>query len=132
MQCEVCGNAIRPPPQIITIDEAIFRVCHTCAKRGTPVNIPQVKPKIPAATTSRQHSFETEPLTELRDNFHTIIKQGREKLRLSQEELGQKINEKPSVIAQLEVGKLKPNDRLTRKVENFLKIKLLVPYEGDL
>ena len=65
-------------------------------------------------------------------DFHTIIKRARERLGLSQEELGLRINEKPSVIRLLEVGKLKPNDSLARKMENYLKIELLVPSEGDL
>lgn len=68
---------------------------------------------------------------ELRRDFNILIKSAREKMGLSQEELGRKINEKPSLIKHLETGTLKPNDVLTRKVERFLKIQLLVPDEAE-
>lgn len=64
---------------------------------------------------------------ELKEDYHKIIKQTREKLGLSQEALGRKINEKPSVIKLLESGKLKPDNMLARKLEHFLKVQLLVP-----
>ena len=68
---------------------------------------------------------------ELRSDFNLLIKSAREKMGLSQEELGRKINEKLSLIKHLESGTLKPNDVLTRKVERFLKIQLLVPEEAE-
>jgi putative transcription factor len=64
---------------------------------------------------------------ELKEDYHKVIKQAREKLGLSQEALGRKINEKPSVIKLLESGKLKPDNMLARKLEHFLKVQLLVP-----
>lgn len=68
---------------------------------------------------------------ELRRDFNTLIKSAREKKGLSQEEFGRRINEKLSVIKHLETGSLKPNDVLTRKVEHFLKIRLLIPEEVE-
>jgi len=64
---------------------------------------------------------------ELKEDYYKVIKQAREKLGLSQEALGRKINEKPSVIKLLESGKLKPDNMLARKLEHFLKVQLLVP-----
>jgi putative transcription factor len=67
-------------------------------------------------------------------DFAKVIKTARELQGLSQEELGHKINEKPSVIGHLETGKLKPDDALARKLEHFLKIVLFLPIdeiEGD-
>ncbi len=58
-----------------------------------------------------------------------MIKTARESLGLSQEELGMKINEKPSVISHLETGSMKPEDSLARKLEHFLKIQLFIPTE---
>jgi len=46
---------------------------------------------------------------------------------LSHEELGTKLGEKASVIRKIEQGKLKPDNVLARKLEHFLKIKLLTP-----
>jgi putative transcription factor len=64
---------------------------------------------------------------ELRFDFNKVIKVAREKLGMSQDDLGRKINEKPSVISHLEVGKLKPDNILARKLEHALKVQLLVP-----
>ena len=54
------------------------------------------------------------------------MRKARELRNLSQEELGLKINEKSSVIRTLESGKLKPTDTLAKKIERFLKIKILM------
>jgi len=43
---------------------------------------------------------------------------------LSQKDLGQKINEKPSVIADYESGKAIPNPQILGKMERVLKVKL--------
>ena len=68
----------------------------------------------------------------LRDDYSKAIKSARELIGITQEELGHKINEKPSVISHLEVGSMKPNDVLARKLEHFLKIQLFVPAEDEM
>ena len=65
------------------------------------------------------------------ENYHTKIRQAREKLGLSHEELGKKINEKASVLRKLETGKMTPNNILVTKLEHVLKIKLLVPISEE-
>ncbi len=40
-----------------------------------------------------------------------------------------KINEKESLIHQIETGRFEPNIALTRKLEKFLKIKLIEEHE---
>ena len=66
---------------------------------------------------------------ELRRDFNKAIKSAREKKGISQEEMGKRINEKISVIRHLETGTLKPTDILSRKIERFLTIQLLIPEE---
>ena len=68
----------------------------------------------------------------LREDFSKAIKNARETLGMTQEELGRRISEKPSVISHLEVGSMKPNDVLAKKLEHFLKIQLFVPVEDEL
>ncbi len=63
----------------------------------------------------------------LRGDYSRLIKDSRESLGITQEELGRKINEKPSVIGHLENGSMKPDDVLAKKLEHFLKIQLFVP-----
>jgi uncharacterized protein (TIGR00270 family) len=67
---------------------------------------------------------------ELRADYATVIKRSRERLGLSQQELGGKINEKPSVISQVESGKFRPDDFLIKRLSRFFKIELFVPPEG--
>jgi putative transcription factor len=61
------------------------------------------------------------------EGYDSKIRQVREKLGLSHEELGKKINEKSSVLRKLETGKMTPNNMLVTKLEHALKIKLLAP-----
>ena len=53
------------------------------------------------------------------------IRKSRESKKLSREELGQKIYEKVSVINRIESGKMIPDIRLTKKLENALNITLI-------
>jgi len=59
------------------------------------------------------------------ENYPQIIKERREKLGLKQEELARKISEKESVINKLESGSMIPNLKLAKKLERFLKVKLI-------
>lgn len=130
MQCEICGNSIVGRIFLIQIEGAVFRVCSSCSKLGSPVREKKdVKQAIQKPKPSDQ--ILKEPSLELRSDYNKSIKQAREKLGLSQEQLGHKINEKPSVIKLLESGKLKPDDLLARKIEHALKIKLLIPPESE-
>lgn len=131
----------------MNIDGGVFRVCNSCSKLGTPARIPK-----PATARSHQptgprghatgymksspppspaFAYDSEEMM-LREDFSKAIKNARETLGITQEELGRRINEKPSVISHLEVGSMKPNDVLAKKLEHFLKIQLFVPVEDEL
>ena len=127
MQCEICGNSLTGRALFIQIEGAKLKVCSSCAKLGSPVSDKKIK-KMEIKKTSR---YVEETLLELRKDYFKVIKQEREKLDLSQEQFGRRINEKPSVIRLLESGKLKPDDSLAKKLEHALKIKLLLPPENE-
>ncbi len=147
MNCELCGNSIRGEVQVINIDGGVFRVCNNCSKLGTPARIPKPvnnrSSQIVGAHThsgsaprnnpppSPGFSFDSEEMM-LREDYSKAIKNAREALGITQEDLGRKINEKPSMISHLEVGSMKPDDLLARKLEHFLKIQLFVPVEDEL
>jgi putative transcription factor len=149
LNCELCGSGIRGESQAVNIDGGIFRVCNSCARLGTPARVPGrpshafSRPsgygssrfgRPSSSRTSRPSngppsaSFEDQQV-ELTSDFPKIIKSARELLGLSQDELGMKINEKPSVISHLETGSMKPDDALARKLEHYLKIQLFIPTE---
>ncbi len=144
LNCELCGSTIRGEAQVVNIDGGVFRVCNSCSRLGTPARAP--KPVSAHATRpaaggvgrstfrrsppppSPTFSYDAEEVV-LREDYSKVIKNARELLGITQEELGRKINEKPSVIAHLEVGSMKPDDVLAKKLEHFLKIELFVPIE---
>jgi len=117
------------------VDQAVFRVCGSCRRLGTPVTSHQSSFSAPPPAqrrSTKQLTTFSEPLLEPRSDYSKVIRDARAKSGLSQEQLGRKINEKPSVIKLLESGKLKPDDHLARKIEHFLKITILTPPDEGL
>ncbi|MEM3596600.1 MAG: multiprotein bridging factor aMBF1 [Candidatus Bathyarchaeia archaeon] len=140
MRCEVCGRKIYGKPCNVMIEGAKLTVCNECAKHGkpileekpkTPMQIPILtKPKTPLTPRLQQQKRHQEiklASFELIEDFNVKIKQAREKLGLSHEDLGKRLNEKVSVLRKIETGKMTPDDILARKLEHELKIRLLVP-----
>ena len=101
-----------------------MKVCDKCSKLGKSVTCKK-KPVI--AKTGFNFGVKSEGLDELyiREDYYKVIKEARERLGLTQEELGRKLGEKSSVISKLETGKLKPSIPLARKIEHVLKVKII-------
>jgi len=138
LRCEVCGRKIHGKPYRALIEGAKLTVCLECSKHGTIVK-EEAKPKTmalkPKVNLSSQTSKTQETLmdasVELVENFDQKIRQAREKLGLSHEELGRKINEKVSLLKKVETRKIKPDNKLAAKLEYTLKIKLLAPAQEE-
>ena len=130
--CEVCGSSLKTGPNKVEIDGAIMIVCNNCVKLGRPVAGALVRSARPNPIQSGFRpspgpSGPSEPDFEVDPDYYLKIRQAREKLGLSQEDLGRMLNEKPSVIRMVESKKLKPDLVLTRKFMHSLKLNLLVP-----
>ena len=69
--------------------------------------------------------------TELIEGSADKIRVAREKLGLSHEDLGKKINEKASLLKHIETGKVAPNNQLASKLEHALRIQLMVPVSDE-
>lgn len=69
--------------------------------------------------------------TELTEGYASKIRIAREKLALSHEDLGKKINEKASLLRHIETGKVAPNNQLASKLEHALRIQLMVPIADE-
>ncbi|HEX68750.1 MAG TPA: TIGR00270 family protein, partial [Candidatus Bathyarchaeota archaeon] len=67
---------------------------------------------------------------ELIEDYSVKVRQARERLGLSHEDLGKKIGEKVSVLKKVETGKMVPDNVLAKKLEHALQIKLLVPAQS--
>lgn len=141
LQCEVCGRRIEGNPHKVIIEGAKLSVCIACSKHGkTYYEQPLPKAVIPKTrATPTQFKIQTkkapippaETALELVEDFDAKIRQAREKLGLSHEELGKKINEKVSVLRKIETGKMKPDNRLATILEHILKVKLIVPAKEE-
>jgi len=137
LQCDVCGREIIGKPHHVIIEGAKLTTCVECAKLGSEEWKPEPKSlKISSKPRStRQFKLRRikrksrdirEDLTII-ENFGSIVRRARRRSGLSQEDLGRRISEKVSVIRKIESERMMPNERLARKLEHALGVKLLVP-----
>ena len=139
MRCEVCGHKIHDEPITAVIEGARLTVCVECSKHGKVVYEEPAAPRqavkkaqAPISMVPRKPMVANVQITqEVTEDYANTIKTAREKLGLNHEELGKRINEKASVLRNLEAGKMAPNNQLASKLEHMLKIKLLVPISEE-
>ena len=149
MRCEVCGRKIHDEPVRAVIEGAKLTVCVECSKHGKVIlheeaflPLPQKavfgtvtagNPGKPVTLVQKRRSdIPQVALTkELTDDYANKIRVAREKLLLSHEELGLKINEKASVLRHIETGKMAPDNLLASKLEHMLRIQLLVNVSNE-
>lgn len=136
MHCEVCGRKIIGPPYKAMIEGAKMLVCAECSKLGSVYWEAKTEPRMkkvskrlpqPMIAPRKQPPIIVEESVELIDDFGAKVRQSREKLGMSHEDLGKKISEKVSVLRKIESRKMTPNNLLIEKLQHALKIKLLVP-----
>lgn len=125
MECEVCGRNIESPVYV-RIEGTEMRTCSGCAKFGILLKKgEQISRKSPGLKSQREEIVACIP------NYGATIRKAREKLGLTQEELGKKINEKVSVITRLESEKMVPDANLAKKLGRFLGMKVLEKAEEE-
>ncbi|MCR5027176.1 MAG: multiprotein bridging factor aMBF1 [Methanobrevibacter sp.] len=132
MECEICGKPVSETnPTRAKIEGSVMVVCKECAKLGTIQKAPpkprfQQNKKGKRNTKQQKRNYRNdEPTEELIENYNTIVRNARESKNWSREDLGKKINERVSVINRIESGKMTPDNKLTKKLEKALNIKLL-------
>ncbi|MCL5672693.1 MAG: TIGR00270 family protein [Nitrososphaerota archaeon] len=126
LTCEVCGRPLDGAPSKVTMDGAVLSVCRRCAGRGKPYQ-PPPSPQRGFGLAPRPVRAIKEPELEVDPQCGPMVKQAREKLGLTQEQLGRAINVKASVVSHVESGKMKPDIALARTLARYLKVDLLVP-----
>ncbi len=141
MRCEVCGQKINMNPIRAEIEGAKLNVCVECSKHGRIITHEEIDfaPKQtgsfsksgPMKVFTKKIVARVELTTEMVEGYGSQIRKAREKLGLSHEDLGKKINEKASVLRKIELGKMAPNDLLVAKLERLFKIKLLAPISEE-
>jgi len=92
----------------------------TSAARKPPVFVPS-KPKPPP---KRAATLDEMILVE---DYAVVIRTARQKAKISQEQLAQKVGERISTLQAIEAGRLKPVEKVVRGLERELGISLLEP-----
>ena len=142
MRCEVCGRKIHTEPLTAIIEGAKLTVCVECSKHGKVIlhEEADMPPQRPSATKSTAHLpllnrkppvAQVQLTQEITEDYANKIRSAREKLMLSHEDLGKKINVKASLLRHIETGKVAPNNQLANKLEHTLRIKLLVAISDE-
>lgn len=119
MECEVCGRSIEKP-MYVCIEGTEMRTCSGCAKFGVQLKKGEPVPQKTFASRSQE-----EEVIACVQGYGAMMRKARERLGLTQEELGKRINEKLSVITRLESEKMVPDENLAKKLERSLGVKVL-------
>jgi putative transcription factor len=136
MRCEVCGREILGPPQRRIIEGARLTVCSRCAAFGTaewtpgrptPARTPNRKqtPEASAPRPRLRNDVESVEQHELIENYGAQIRKARQKLGLSEKDLAKKMQEKESVIKNLEKQDLTPDNKLISKLRKYLGLDIV-------
>jgi len=129
-QCEICGAEIVGAAQRIVIDGSTLDVCKSCARFGKPEDkwspVPKKMVPVERAFTVRRPKPRDhfKDLVELIPEFGRKIREARESLGLTPEELAARIKEKAALLKKIEREEISPEDDVRKKLERELKIKL--------
>lgn len=120
MNCELCGK--QRELVLALVENSEMKVCSDCAKFG------KVLREIKEVEKEEKKVDEEEFVEGIVEDYSKLIKDKREKMGLKQEELAKKLNLKESIIHKIEIGDLEPSIELSKRLENFLRIKLITEY----
>jgi putative transcription factor len=119
-ECEICGSG--EVEYIIEVEGAKMSVCRECSTVGKIIKrMPKEAMKSDAAFQPARTKVELEVV----DGYGAIIQNARKKLGLPIEVLAERINEKASFLERIEHQKTLPDEKVARKLEKELGIKLL-------
>ncbi|MCL4365561.1 MAG: multiprotein bridging factor aMBF1 [Candidatus Marsarchaeota archaeon] len=128
-ECEVCGKGSEDL-FLVDIEGAQMAVCGQCSKGKRILQKFSERKETQVAyrtTQSRQDEYEVV------EHYGRIIKDARDALDLPAHVLAERINEKESTLVRVEKEDALPDDRLARKLEKALGIRLMTraePAEG--
>ena len=129
MECEMCGSK---NAEFRALVEGIsLNVCGNCSKYGKVLGAAKAVKKELRKDILKTKQVKEEPQESVVSNYALVIRNSREKLKLSQEDFAKKINEKVSLIQHMERGKIAPSIELAEKLEKILKIKLIEIYQDE-
>ena len=125
MICDMCGT--QGKMYKAELEGAILSLCANCSKFGKVLGAIDDRE---FERISRKKAEEKPELMEaIVDDYAERIRKKREELGLTQKELAVKLNEKESLIHQLESGRFNPSIGLAKKLQKALGIRLIEQHE---
>lgn len=124
MNCELCGK--KTAIYNSEIEGTMMKVCADCAKFGKSKIETNVK-----ISYKEKKKEPREPIYMFVDGYGKIVKNTRERLGLKQDEMAKRLNEKESMLHQIESENFKPNIELARKLERELRIKIVEEIQDE-
>ena len=137
MLCEMCGteSASLEPRKV---SGSVLRLCSSCGEMGSQTSFRESighRAYVAQALEKRKQRERYEDIEPdeyvLVSNYGSVVRRAREKKGLDHANLASKISEKKSILTSVEAGNMKPNEKLIKKLENSLGIKLVEKVEVE-
>jgi len=127
MNCDMCGRESEGLIEAI-VEGSMLNVCNECSKHGSVIRVLPA-PKEISIEFKKERVSSGEPVEVIVEDYSNVVKTAREKMGFTQEQLAKDIGERESIIHQVESGKMKPNFKLAKKLNIYLKINLIEKVE---
>ncbi|MBU4502480.1 MAG: TIGR00270 family protein [Nanoarchaeota archaeon] len=131
MMCEMCGQEKLHLYKAI-VEGSLLSVCDKCKNFGNVISVEKPKLEEQKKVKKPEPKFVDEEKQEVVvDDFAKKIKEAREKMALTQEQMAKSIAEKESIIHKIESNLMVPPMSLIKKLEQFLRIKLIEEFDSN-
>ncbi len=140
--CEICGGTFVGKPVIIDLDGYKAVVCPSCARkiRGRRLNKEEVKVRLrePKQAPLKKKIVRKQPKgvplprkktkieeVDYVEGYGNIIREAREELGLTVEQVAAALNIKSSLLRNIEAGKVVPPYEVARSIEKLLEVNII-------
>ena len=139
MICEMCGKDV-PTTRLMVVQGAKLNLCPNCMRFGDDYHAPREEDGgrsfesnsaiIQQRLEKRQRRMQTKDIyagtasVALIEDYGKAIRKAREKKNLDMESFAKSINEKKGILEKVEAQNLVPDEKLIKKLEKALGIKL--------
>ncbi|MFP3289585.1 MAG: multiprotein-bridging factor 1 family protein [Candidatus Micrarchaeota archaeon] len=121
MECDICGKETNII-YVVEVEGAVMNVCAECSKGKKvidKIDLSKQEKKVAKANEEKEKE------SEIIEHYGEAIRKAREKLGLPLNVLAERINEKESTLLRIEEEKTLPTDKIIKKLEKELGVKLL-------
>jgi len=121
MECDICGKETNII-YVVEVEGAVMNVCAECSKGKKVIDKIDLSRQEKKVAKAKE---EKEKESEIIEHYGEAIRKAREKLGLPLNVLAERINEKESTLLRIEEEKTLPTDKIVKKLEKELGVKLL-------